>query len=517
MISLRPRRRRDRGAADPRDRGSLPMALLVTLVSMSLSAVLVPVVVNQITTNRVLDSRNDALQAAQSGIDAALGQLRRATNAAGKGDLEQLPPCLLTGNADLDEPGTLPRLRYRVTITYYRAPTDGTAQPQAQGCPPTDVPITAQLTATGGRTDAAAGPAPGSTGTRTLDATYTFKTNNENITGGAIRLAAPTANPLCMDAGSETSPAAGTAVTMQPCKSGGSSDQRFAYTADLSIRLVGSETVAAPKGMCLDAPLPHANGTAVTFQPCLDRTPRQQWSLDNSSQFRDTPNGVGLGSFCFNLENNVGAAGRIVLGACNSVSNKTIFRPQDGVGAGMASINTGQVVNYRQFSRCLDVTDHVPTRPYMIVWFCKQAPDGNVSWNQKWTLPPVTTSADNAVAERIRTAGTNNPGYCLRSPGSTAANQYVTMSPCALTGELTDPALKWTMYGDTGDYATSYRIVDSYGYCLTPTDLTVPFPDTHTDGTAKAKVAVCTSSEMQKWNAPANLNQPLALTDLREQ
>jgi hypothetical protein len=90
------------------------------------------------------------------------------------------------------------------------------------------------------------------------------------------------------------------------------------------------------------------------------------------------------------------------------------------------------------------------------------------------------------------------------------------MSACTLTGTLTDERLKWTMYGDTGDYATSYRIVDINGYCLTPTNLAVATPDTHGDGTAKVKVAPCTSSELQKWNAPANFNKPLVLTNTRE-
>ena len=69
---------------------------------------------------------------------------------------------------------------------------------------------------------------------------------------------------------------------------------------------------------------------------------------------------------------------------------------------------------------------------------------------------------------------------------------------------------------DTGNYATSYRIVDNSGYCLTPTDLTVTVPDTHSDGTAKVKVAACNNSELQKWNAPANFNKPLVLTNTRE-
>jgi hypothetical protein len=152
----------------------------------------------------------------------------------------------------------------------------------------------------------------------------------------------------------------------------------------------------------------------------------------------------------------------------------------------------------------------------MIVWFCKQAPNGGVTWNQLWTIPEYTTTGATATAGRIRTFGPNNPGYCLLSPGSTLAGQYVKMSACSLTGILTDERLNWTMFGDTGNYATSYRIVDSDGNCLTPTDLSVAIPDTHSDGTAKVKVAVCNGSELQKWNAPPNFNKPLVLTNTRE-
>ena len=65
----------------------MPMALLVTLVGMSLSAALVPIVVNQVTSTRTVTARTNALQAAQAGIDVGPGaaarrrhQHRRATS-----------------------------------------------------------------------------------------------------------------------------------------------------------------------------------------------------------------------------------------------------------------------------------------------------------------------------------------------------------------------------------------------------------------------------------------------------
>jgi hypothetical protein len=492
----------------------MPLAMLVTIVGLLLSTALVPVVVNQVTDTRIVAGRTYELQAAQAGVDVALGQLRAAgTN--GAGDLELLPPCVLTGSMGPSDPDPNRRWNYRVTITYYQFP-DGATDPEAMTCPPTDVPFSATLSATGGR-GAAGALTEGAAGTRTIEATYTFRTNNENITGGAIPVAEPTANPLCMDAGPDASPANGLIATVRPCKANGSSDQRFAYTADLNIKLVLSERAGAPTGMCLDASYPRTAGQNVVFQPCLGLQARQQWSLNDSSNFLGSPNpgNAAETTYCLNLAT-AGVASNIVLGGCGGGNNVRIFRPQPEAGAGMASAVTGQLVNYKQFSRCLDVTNHVPTFSYMIVWFCKQDPNGNVSWNQKWTFPPQATSAATAVPERIRSAYAVSPGYCLKSPGSTANNQYVTMDPCTASGVLTDDSLKWTVYGDTGNYTTSYRIVDSFGYCLTPTDLAAVPRDTHTDGTAKVKVAVCTKSELQKWNAPANLHEPLVLTNTKE-
>jgi len=513
-VKLRRRPLRQAGT-DPSDRGSLPMALLITLVGMALSAGLVPIVLGQVTSTRTVSARTDALQAAQAGIDVAVGQLRSA-GTAGAGDLDALPPCEMSGSAGSGS-------RYRVTIVYYRLAADETAEPEpepdSESCPnpPSEMPVSARLSSTGG--PAAAALAVGNPGTRTIEATYTFKTSNENISGGAIQLAQPATDPLCMDGGPDASPAAGTVVKMQRCKPGGSSDQRFAYTADLNIKLVGSETASEPAGMCLDVPYdpPRAIGAEVTFQPCLGPVARQQWSLNDSSNFSSTRETEAvLNDFCLNIAVAGTPDSKIVLGQCGGGADRRIFRPQPGVGAGMASADTGQLVNYKQFSRCLDVTEFTPSRSYMIVWFCKQSPDRRVPWNQHWTYPDAVVSADQAEPERIRTVDAGNAGHCLRSPGTTAADQYVTTVPCDETGTLTDPRLKWVIYGDTGNYATSYRIVDSFGYCLTPTDLRAAVRDTHVDGTAKAKVATCNRSELQKWNAPANLNQPLVLTDTRE-
>ncbi|MEV6487669.1 RICIN domain-containing protein, partial [Actinoplanes sp. NPDC051633] len=241
---------------------------------------------------------------------------------------------------------------------------------------------------------------------------------------------------------------------------------------------------------------------------------RQQWSLNDSSSFSSTrENEAKLNDFCLSLKNPGLADSDIVLGHCSAAANRNIWRPQPGVGAGMSSAATNQLVNFKQFSRCLDVTNFKPDWPYMIVWFCKQAPNGVPPWNQAWYMSPAGT---NLLSKRIRTIDANGNSWCLSTPGSVAAGQYATLAECTPDGVLTDENLIWTVYGDTGVYASSYRIVDRFGYCLTPTDLTANPADTHSDGTAKVKLAVCNNSELQKWNAPADLNTPTALTNTTE-
>lgn len=483
----------------PNDRGSLPMAMLVTMVALSLGATMAPLVINQVTATRKSVARNGVLDGTQAGIDVGLAQIRAAADLTGDGLLERLPPCTLTGllgAADAD-----PAIGYDVEITYYDS------EGNTLGCPPNEVPATALLRATG---TGVAGS--GASTTRAIEATYTFRTSNANTDGGSIRLASPTANPLCLDSGSTKAPTSGQKVKLQVCIPG-SSRQRFAYNRYLNLLLVGSETKAYPLGMCLDAGPSQTNNAVVAFQPCKDpKVGQQQWSLNDVSNFRGSTNGTSANGLCFNAKNPGTVDSDIILGSCGGGDNVRVFRSEAGVGAGMAGTATGQLVNFKQFSRCLDVTNQSPTYSYMIVWFCKQAPDGNVTWNQKWTYASPVAPAVTATGP-IRSG--NSTSYCLKSPGSTATNQYVSMETCATSGTMPQ-RLQWTVYGDTNDYSTGYQIVDGWGFCLTPTSLDATPLDVHTDGTAKVKVAPCDGSELQKWNAPPNFGKALPLTNISE-
>ncbi|HKT04235.1 MAG TPA: ricin-type beta-trefoil lectin domain protein [Rugosimonospora sp.] len=505
-----------------RERGSMPLAMLLTLVGMMLSALLVPMVITQVRSTTDDVHRVHALAAAQAGLDVALGHIRAANDGSGNGVLGSLPCGPLTGSVGVG--GTA---RYQVTITYYNADPRGHNSTWLAahdincytGGGADSTPAYALLTSQG--TDVATGTI-GTVPGRTLQGTYTFKTTNANISGGLIHVyKTATSTDLCLDAGSG-SPAAGTNVQMQPCTAG-SITQKFAYEPNLNLVLVSSQTTAQPLGMCLDAGTPQAAGKVVAFQPCASTTlPQQQWSQNDGANFQGTADGHTLDGFCFNVQSPNVAGSFVILGALSAgkcggnYDNQQTFMPEASAGAGAAGASTGQLVNFNEFGRCLDVTNQDVTYAYMIAWPCKQAPDPTyVLWNQKWALPSIATGASSATGKITTTKSPT--AYCLRSPLSTVAGTYVDVTPCP-SGTL--PAnLTWTVSGDTGSYTTSYRIMDSSGYCLAPTDPNASPPDLFPSGLLISKIVVvaCDGNTLEKWNAPPGIVPAPPLKDIGEQ
>lgn len=496
-----------------RERGSIAMALLLTLVGMMASALLVPLVLSQVQSTTVDTHRLRSLNAAQAGLDVAVAHIRAARDGSGNGMRASLPCGPLAGTVSGGGAG-----QYQVTIGYYSTDPQGQSASWlsanvlrcSNGYGAESVPGFALLTAKG--TDATTGTVAAATG-RTLSATYTFQTTNANIAGGLIHVyKTATSTDLCLDAGSG-SPSAGTNVQMQPCNSG-SVRQTFAYQSNLNLVLVNTKTTSS-LGMCLDAGSLQLAGSVVTFQPCSSTTlARQQWSINDNANFEGTADGSTLDGLCFNVQNPNVAGSFVILGAraagkCyGGYDNQQTFSPEAAVGAGAAGMYadaTGakQLVNFKQFGRCLDVTNQDVTYAYLIAWPCKQAPNfANVSWNQKWLLPTIPSGSSSGTGKITTTKSTT--AYCLRSPLSTAAGQYVTVAACP--GTIPDN-MTWTVYTDTGTYATSYTILDKSGYCLQPTDPNATPPDLFSSGQqiSKMTVATCNGSTLQKWNAPPRI------------
>ncbi|WP_030176839.1 RICIN domain-containing protein [Spirillospora albida] len=494
------------------DRGSLAIALLVTLVGVLLTSLLVPVMLAQISTTRRTAARDQALRAAQTGLDVALGHVRAARSAGTgtEGDLTRLPCGPVRGPAGIG--------RYEVTIEYLAGDPQGKDAawlianriPCAGGGGALRTPQFASFRSRG--TSASA--------TRTLRGVYRVRTTNQNIAGGPIHLYRPSGGTdLCMDAGAD-SPSPGTPLYMRVC-SPGSGKQTFSYNPNLTLTLVSSRSDALPLGLCLDAGSPAAAGAIVRFQPCATTTqPQQQWSVNDAANFEGTSDGRTLNRLCFNLQNPGVDGSLVILGAHKSggcyvnYNTKQTFAPEAAVGAGAAGAASGQLVNFSQFGRCIDVTDQKINAAFLIVWPCKQAPDPTaIAWNQKWTLPTIPDGAGSATG--LITTKPPSGNRCLRSPGNPSAGYYVTIVSCPSSASR---EVTWTVHTNTGNYETGYRIIDGYGYCLSPTDPKADPPDFFTggQGVSKLVVAACSGSTLQKWNAPPDTLKSLPLKDIGE-
>jgi hypothetical protein len=516
------------------DSGSLAFAMLFVLVGVSLSALLAPVAVAQIGSTRAEQRRAYALHAALAGIDAAVGRIRAAVAADGRtGDRSKLPACGATITGDI---GTSTG-RYQVTVRYLDLDPRGQSDQWAvdnsicSSGQPARTPVYALLVATG--TDRATG-AFAAVPTRSLRATYTFRTTNQPPPGGLIAAVkgSALAPALCLDAG----PApwsAGRDVLVQRCVPG-SAAQSFAYHRDLTLVLPASKSTTQPLGLCVDGGSPHAAGNPVRLAACQATAPaRHIWSYTGSANFYGTTDGTNIDDYCLNVQfpdvpGSSMVLGRGADGNCgNATSSRQAFAPYASVGAGMANPPnaTQQLVNFEQFGRCLDIPSGRASIGYLIAWPCKQSPDGSyVGWNQVWVLPTVTFSTatcgtgavpcgKGTITVVVPTGKATPAGtYCVRSPGSTAAGQYVNILVMCPAGA--PPAnMTWTVYGDTDDPVKRYHIVDHNGNCLAPSPT-----DFHTTGESVGKTVVvpCADADLQMWNAPATVRDPSPLKDVSE-
>ena len=497
------------------DAGSMPIVMLLAMVGMSLSAVLASMTANHIVVTRRAAQLPRALDAAQAGLDVAMARISTAVDASGAGD-RTLLPCGPYNNGAV---GGSRASTYQVTIVYR---TPGGTAINCSGAGAASTPGTADLVSIG--TDTSSGVS------RTVSATYQFRTTNQNIPGGLIRIF-PTAADLCLDAGS-SAPTTGTALRTSTCRPG-SPQQTFVYGDQLYLYLKSSVTDADPLGMCVDAgAVPHTtNGVAVTFQPCQAVVAaREQWSFNDHANFEGTSDGVVTDNFCLSIPT-PGVPSPIVLNFNNAGGNAYCkgvsdpghtMAPAASVGAGAAAkAGSPQVINFAQFGRCMDVTNKDVNIGYVEVYPCKQAPDpSKVSWNQQWVVPTLATGQASTTGQ-IKTVKNTNPTgtYCLSSPLTTAAGAYPVPATCPAGTPVDGAATTWTINGDTGTYSTSYTMVDGVGNCLAATDPDVPNPDLNVGGSqsfSKVIVAPCTGSTLQKWDAPPNVLYPTPLRDLHE-
>src|SRR5207253_1331455 len=148
--------------------------------------------------------------------------------------------------------------------------------------------------------------------------------------------------------------------------------------ANITGGLVHVYKTATSNDLCMDAgSATPAVGTPVRVQPCSPGNTQQKFSYNMNLTLQ--------------LTASVTAAN--ALGMCLDA----------GVGAGAAGPSTGQIVNFNQFGRCIDVTDQNVSSTFLIVWPCKQAPNvASLTWNQRWTGPAIPGGLTSATG-RIST------------------------------------------------------------------------------------------------------------------
>ncbi|MDQ1644945.1 MAG: hypothetical protein QOJ50_1129 [Cryptosporangiaceae bacterium] len=501
------------------DRGSLPLAMMISTVGMMLAGLVLPAVILQIKGTKNTADRVRALHAAQSGLDAALAEIRAANDGNGNGLKSKLPCGPIAGTTSVATAA-----RYSTEIYYFGVDPQSHAEDTTwinankitctAGSGTATVPAFALLKSRG--TDYATGTIASAKG-RSLRATYPLQTTIGNIAGGQIHNNKfGVAGDLCIDAGSGT-PAVGSKPTMETCVTG-DAGQQWAYNPKLNLVLVASKTAAKPYGMCLDAQYPHSfSGTVpLVINNCSNpATERQQWSYNDASNFEGNTGGA-LDGYCFAPVGLLTAGSQLDFGTsnCNGSADSNTFRPAAQVGAGAAGLSTKQWVNFSMFGRCIDASlQNGATAPavpsHVLAWPCKQAPSASaLGWNEVWTFPTLTDDP-NGVQGRIKaTDSAHSDVWCLQS--ALVSHGKVTLLDCSgsLSSTVPDP-VRWTVFRETGTYSTSYRIQDANGYCLQPD------PNKLTASSSDLDTEVCSDSTIQKWNAPPML-QSEPLKDLGE-
>jgi hypothetical protein len=546
------------------DRGSLPMALLVTLIGVSFGALLLPMLITQDRSTRFEVTRVHSLHAAQAGLDVALGLIRSATtvNPAtpnAQGDSTKLPCGPLAGQANALGTG-VGSGTYRVTVSYYATGNPAAHSGDAawlasnamvcvKGSGPYDaasnsgVPGFALLTSSG--TDGPVGN--GSSQGRTLQTTYVFSATNSNLRGGIIPFAVHGDDPvLCLDAG--LTPSNGTQVRVQTCPVDATQPvplgQSWFYNTDLSIQLVQSVgTPLHPNGLCLTSTATigiSRLGTAVTVTDCATSGNApwyQQWRSDYFSHLREGEMPDGSPSYaCITPMGHTSSgapilptivapqAGDVVqLQGCSSVGVEPLWHdyqvvnPTADVGTGAAGFATNQLAVSGNFSRCLHLPNGLafgvlPFAPggnnFLDLYPCEQALGWTSQWNQEFRpkTPLAATPTTGQWATNVFDSGFHIGDYYLTSPGVVGQYATITWSGFVDLFHTVDP--RWTQWTYTGAQDANGKDLP-YRDRFTLKDINgyCLGPGPIVSHYQTVIVSDCNGSIEQKWNADPNVQK----------
>ncbi len=510
-----------RKGADPGSEAGAALALTIFLIMLIgvLSLSIAGAVLAQTSPTQVEQKNTVTLSAAEAGIDVALNRLRAANDGAGAGVLTDLPCTAATGTTLSGSVGPSNGApQYAVTIRYFgsdpSAESASWRNVNAQGCSgahPTAVPLYALLESTG-----SASAVPGHAATvadRTVEATYRFTVTNVNIPGGALPIF--DSNAITNWCIAVDHAAVNQAVKVRACS--GADTQKWSYTTDLLLQMQDS----TGSTYCLSAN--HAAGSAAVLAACDPLDTKQIWGYDGNKEFEGAAavNG-GLTGSCF-------YASSLTNGAAVKYGNcQTQIIPDSTVGPGRAGSDmsradgtcrdaggnlvtncTFQIVNYKYFGRCIDMTHQSVTSTWMIGYVCKETPGTSfIAWNQKFFWDPAHAMfcTDNSGATVTGCGTPSGSLYCLYD-GTTMANSLPGTRVLLKLCNTADPSQRWGRRFGTGSYSDSWNIYTlREGLCLELSANYPPEASAIDQPWGMIIVNTCDGSTAQKWNAPANLS-----------
>lgn len=485
------------------DEGSLPLAMLVVVVGVGLSMLTATTVTRETIDTQYASGRVSALLAARTGLASALAALRAARDTANVGVDARLP-CVTGQQAQVTGVLSGRDGSYAATVWYL---TEDPAQHDEAWVRERGVRCPAQLLTTAQYAYVSSvGTSTGGRYQRTLTGTYQFKLRAKgNMPGGQIRVyRTPAATQdHCLSA---PTPSRGMPLTMQVCATNADGTvvdrQKFGYMSDLTIKLMTADPVANPSGLCAQAGAVQAVGQEIVLRDCGRPTlPYQQWSFDSNSNFRGTTDGRNLNNFCWNVMSDRRIQLNDTAGKLSGVGRRCGLTTTDyqswnvtaDAGSGAAGPESGQLVNFRQFGKCLDFNY---SAGYNWAFPCKQSPsleyrDMSQVWNEVWTLPEAGRTGLVYVVDM------SGAKRCMRVPGLTGR---APVQACPAAGTVPPADFTWLVRGDkAATYDEKYRIEGTgtwAGRCLAP----LPGANAAVQADWVGMVA-CSGDYLQKWNA----------------
>lgn len=545
------------------DGAALVLTVLTIVIISGLAMVLLAVLLNQALPAYAAQKRTQSVYAAEAGLQAGLSELRSYTKTVSGsvyGSLDKLrSKCVektsteaahteISGWVDGDSSATS-GTKYTVKTTYYvddpTGHTEDWLTDNAMTCSTMSAvqPTYALITSTGSevQTDGTT-----STGSRSMSGIYAFSITNVNkSTGGRIWVM--TSKNACLKAVSTTKGSKIVFASASECEKTDAASNalmNWVYDSTWHIRLGSTGTDAGNTELCIANPKVekttggwgwggwggtttwelNGDAKAAVLEECADDSTlsdadfyeadkNHRWEWIGGAYWQGKVSGTYLGR----KDNELWIA-----------SSGTSFDPDPSLGAGAASKSTNQLVNYKEFGRCADVTYADINQSYMIVYPCKQDATGGSGflWNHKWYYTEPAVYYDPHVDSRDgRTddGGPNASEYTCTDSNQNAcvaANQQITMrvyddssktycltvaSTTSKSSELVfrscngSASQKFTRYTGVSDSSKAWTIRDAYGRCVTA-DESIKLDSSWSHMT----VDTCNSGDLsQKWNAPA--------------